>query len=408
MIFVVLGHQPGLSLTELSALLGRDIDFSRSSKEIAILEGDENDLQIIRGKAGGVIKAGHIIGELETWDADDVASLLASQVIANQTDGKISYGISVYSLYNQNLAHDILSGLSPLGLTIKRLLKEQGRSARYVTSREPVLSSVVVATNHLLESGGEWVIIPSPDRIFIGQTAFVQDFHTWSERDYGRPARDAKSGMLPPKLARLMVNLAGAPADDATLFDPFCGSGTVLMEAALLGFSHIIGSDISEKAVRDTEKNMKWLSQEMGTHPELTLFTSPAQTLPDTMDNTVDILVAETYLGPAMSGAWHAAAIDKTIQTLQTLNTEAFTRLYRILKPGGRAVIAFPAYHTKTGYKYLSMAERLQKIGFTLRDPIPATTPLKLREVTPDGGILYSRPEQQVARELMVLEKPRE
>ena len=35
----------------------------------------------------------------------------------------------------------------------------------------------------------------------------MQDFEQWGARDYGRPSRDAVRGMLPPKLARMMVNL---------------------------------------------------------------------------------------------------------------------------------------------------------------------------------------------------------
>lgn len=112
----------------------------------------------------------------------------------------------------------------------------------------------------------------------IGKLIAVQNIALWSEKDYGKPRSDATSGMLPPKLARMMVNLATSQIRSkktearreglesllpATSFlplvvDPFCGSGNILLEAILLGFG-IIGSDISEKAVEDTKANIKWL-----------------------------------------------------------------------------------------------------------------------------------------------------
>jgi len=88
-------------------------------------------------------------------------------------------------------------------------------------------------------------------------------FERFFERDFGRPAADAKSGMLPPKLARMMVNLASASKNE-TLLDAFCGSGTILTEAATLGFAKLIGSDISERAVSDTQKNSDWIKAQRG------------------------------------------------------------------------------------------------------------------------------------------------
>jgi hypothetical protein len=36
----------------------------------------------------------------------------------------------------------------------------------------------------------------------------LQDFESYSKRDYGRPARDPRTGSLPPKLAQILINLA--------------------------------------------------------------------------------------------------------------------------------------------------------------------------------------------------------
>lgn len=70
-------------------------------------------------------------------------------------------------------------------------------------------------------------------------------------RDYGRPARDARVGMLPPKLAQIMLNLSVKDEKSGTVLDPFCGTGVLLQEAALAGFD-FIGSDIEPRMVEMT------------------------------------------------------------------------------------------------------------------------------------------------------------
>ena len=60
---------------------------------------------------------------------------------------------------------------------------------------------------------------------------------------------------MPPKLARCMVNLAKPKAGDLIL-DPFCGTGSILIEAALIG-CRIMGMDIQKRMARGSLKNFK-------------------------------------------------------------------------------------------------------------------------------------------------------
>jgi 2-polyprenyl-3-methyl-5-hydroxy-6-metoxy-1,4-benzoquinol methylase len=101
---------------------------------------------------------------------------------------------------------------------------------------------------------------------------FVQDIEAYGARDQARPARDARVGMLPPKLAQTIINLAaGRPetrmdkhwdsADGLGRFmvlDPFCGTGVILQEALLMGYS-VYGSDIEPRMAEYTKKNLQWL-----------------------------------------------------------------------------------------------------------------------------------------------------
>jgi tRNA (guanine10-N2)-dimethyltransferase len=63
-------------------------------------------------------------------------------------------------------------------------------------------------------------------------------------------------GSMAPVDARAYVNLAAGPAlPDATVFDPMCGTGGLLLEAGLIG-AHAFGSDAQWKMVRGTAENL--------------------------------------------------------------------------------------------------------------------------------------------------------
>ena len=62
---------------------------------------------------------------------------------------------------------------------------------------------------------------------------------------------------LHPKYARALVNLSRVRSR-ATLLDPFCGTGAILAEAALVG-ANSVGTDISAKMVEGASKNLDHL-----------------------------------------------------------------------------------------------------------------------------------------------------
>ncbi len=65
---------------------------------------------------------------------------------------------------------------------------------------------------------------------------------------------------MPPKLARCMVNLA-KPKKGDLLLDPFCGTGSFLIEAGLLG-CRVLGFDAKKYMVRGSLRNLKFLGVE--------------------------------------------------------------------------------------------------------------------------------------------------
>ncbi len=379
--FFILGSHPALSVAELTSRFS----IKKPLRLGEVLIGDcaiGDPTEAIR-TLGGTIKIGRLIGRVTPSGLYDV---LVTELLAAEKSGKFNFGISVYGKSSLNT--------HKLGLELKTALKAEGVSCRFVTSREKTLSSVVVEQNKLVAGGRELVVIVDNGQAHVGVTESVQPFKQLSRRDYGRPARDDHSGMLPPKLAQIMINLSGCPLDGA-LLDPFCGSGTVLTEAMLMGYRSIFGSDLSAKAVDDSKENIEWTKKESGLSVTPKVRQSDARQLSRIYaPGTIEAVVGETYLGPQRG----AVNIKKTAVELSTLYGLVLKEIARVLRPGGRAVLALPAFVEGRRRHLLPLSFSSLSL---LKPPAgPATEGISER-----GTFLYGRPGQRVWREIIVVKK---
>ncbi len=114
---------------------------------------------------------------------------------------------------------------------------------------------------------GTKVSLKNPDKTFIGiitddKLIFglkLTDISskTFSER---RPRKKPffHPSAMPSKMARCMVNLSHAKAD-SVLLDPFCGTGTSLIEATYIG-CRAVGVDAQRRMVLGTRKNLRFFN----------------------------------------------------------------------------------------------------------------------------------------------------
>ena len=91
---------------------------------------------------------------------------------------------------------------------------------------------------------------------FFAHTIALSDVGGFEKRDFGRPFQDPTI-TISPRLARLVVNTA-APAIEGCLLDPFCGLGTILQEAMMIGLS-VVGIDKQSEYVFKTKSNLNWM-----------------------------------------------------------------------------------------------------------------------------------------------------
>ncbi len=389
--FFILGNNASLSVAEIHALIGlENAELLAPDFLLANINGSL-DAEALMQRLGGTIKIGIIREEINGGQNNLSAAAIkiaeAKQKIS--PSGKFNFGFSGYGEANFNR--------KDLGIKIKNFFSENNISSRFVVSNEKTLSSVVITQNKLIVRGVELVAIKKGDKVLLGETLSVQPFKDLSRRDFGRPARDDLSGMLPPKLAMTMINLAGLDSFENILVDPFCGSGTIVGEAALMGYKNLFGSDISKKAIDDTYKNFSWMKELYKLEgAKLKLAVKSALKLSQFIKaNYADAVVTEPYLGPQRG----MINFKETISNLEELYSGAISEFRTILKKGGKAIMVWPSFY---GQKPINPKHDGFKISPLLPDNLAKGQFIKQSE---RGTIIYGRPGQKVFREIVVLEK---
>ncbi len=314
----ILGRTPELAFSELQTFLP---DVTRVQPDVA-----RSSVFIPIDRLGGTVKIAEVVRSLS--------------IAKNST-----FGISVYG------------GEKIPRKTLEELKRTSG-AARFVEPHEgPALSTVVVAKNRIDE------FILAGD--IVAKTVAVQPFEEWSRRDFGRPNSDPRSGMLPPKVARMVVNIAGA-GNGKTLLDPFCGMGTVMVEGALSGW-RVIGSDQSPDVVAKARENLDWAGV-----TGYTAFVSDATHVSEHLPPaSVDAIVTEPFMGKQVV-SYQPSVIRNLIRGLEKLYIGCLKDWRAVLKNHGVVVIALPQYSAggKTYFvkKVIDMCEIL---GYTtLTGPI--------------------------------------
>ena len=382
--FFILGIHPAISLSELTSVLPDGVLKLDQTKKIALAELSILNPQELILRLGGTIKIGQIIKEVKK---NKLIEEIKDEIITQ--DKKYLFGISDYTKTKIQT--------KAIGMKIKKYLKKRNQNCRLVISKEKTLSSVVVEQNKLVREGDEFCLIGDNKKLLLGKTLAVQPFKSLSFRDYGRPARDDLSGMLPPKLAQILINFAQVKKTKFIL-DPFTGSGTILMEAILMGYTNIIGSDISSQAITNTKTNLNWLAKKYQLDiSKIKLTQIDAIKLNKKIMPPINAIITEPYLGPPRG----QISPSKTLAELNSLYSQALESFTKILLPGGRIVMIWPVF--KINDKLFWLNPELKNLS--IKNIIPEKVIRELQpQKSPRKTLVYSRTKQKVLREIVILE----
>lgn len=417
---IILGRQPLLGLAELESLYGAG-KVRPAGKHAAIVEVDPCRLAFNR--LGGATKFCKILTMLDTTNWKQIEKFLikvSPDFSTRMPEGKMHLGLSLYGF------EESLKQVEATGLSIKKAIRKTGRSVRLAPNKSTELNTAQITHNKLLsQNGWELVLVRDGQQTIIAQTIKVQDIESYTLRDRGRPKRDARVGMLPPKLAQIIINLATGklpeeklssicdtpagenipkPALGQTVLDPFCGTGVVLQEATLMGYE-AYGTDIDPRMVEYTDHNLGWLRR---TNPNTGAWV-PEDLNSITGENTnveqadataylwpvsIDFVASEAYLGRPFSSLPTSDVLSKNISNCNLIIKKFLQNIHAQLKPGTRLCLAVPAWQTKPNqFKHLPLVDSLEELGYNR---------VVLRHVR-KADLLYYRSSQVVARELLVI-----
>jgi hypothetical protein len=430
MLLALLGRESDLSVAELESLVGGDKLTLLSAQAVLL---DVDTLPVPFTHLGGTIKLARLIDTVEDENWKSLARQLLDRLDFCQLfdcthDRTFDLGISTYNL---RVTPREITGL---GLDLKKKFRRESavHRVRIVPNKQSDLSSAQVLHNHLYDraKGAELILLGAKGETYIAITESVQDIDAYSRRDFGRPCRDARVGMLPPKLAQIILNLAvgqiqsrklqvkgrrsdsGPPStfnfQPLAVLDPFCGTGVLIQEALLMG--HVgHGADIDERIGECYRQNIDWLVAQYprlsGASWQLADATTaswedsefgPAKDEVKRVPLRFDIVATEVYLGSPLEKVPTTEELAPLVHEIDILVKAFLGNVARQSAVGLRLCLAVPAWQTAPRHFHrLPVLDQISDLGYTWAQFSHVNT----RELT------YARDDQIVGRQLLVLER---
>lgn len=165
----------------------------------------------------------------------DIAKAVAKIDFKNYLSKGESFAVRVTRI--KNYADNEINTMA-LEKTLGKIILENAKEAK-VNLKHPEKTFVGIVTN---------------EKLAFGLKLTEMTIKTYSER---RPRKKPffHPSAMPSKLARCMVNLAHGKTG-ALMLDPFCGTGSSLIEGALVG-CRVLGVDAQMRMVKGSRKNLK-------------------------------------------------------------------------------------------------------------------------------------------------------
>jgi tRNA (guanine10-N2)-dimethyltransferase len=243
LFFLLSGENETLPAAELKAILeAEDYSYSITEKldQLVRLEADLRSVQAVHRRSAYTMASAL---ELFTCQAQDNAINQAADAtnFKNAINEGESFAVRIKRVKEYSVKSDTMNLERKLG---KHIL--QNTVATKINLKKPDKTFFGVLTSNKLVFG-------------IKLTEITPK--TFSER---RPRKKPffHPSAMPSKLARCMVNLARAKTGELVL-DPFCGTGSMMVEAAFVG-CRVLGFDVQRRMAEGTRRNLK----HFGVEPE--------------------------------------------------------------------------------------------------------------------------------------------
>jgi len=285
MIWFQLGREYKLSIAEILAVFPKWKNVYLS-KDFLILENIKNkDALNNANKLWWTIKIVEIFNS--TTNNNWISNITD---IALESEWKFKYWLSIF-WHKKNLREILIKQ--------KKELKWNNISSRFINKDFKNLSSAQIIAEKLINKTTDFNYIYTNNNVYFWRSIWIQDINAYSKRDYSKD-RDMQTGMLPPKLCQMMINLSGWNI----IYDPFVWLWTVLIEALLIWAKEVYGSDISDKMVEVSSSNLKNFKKSSNIDTVFQIEKLNSKFIEESgilRDKKIDSIVTEWYLWEIMT-----------------------------------------------------------------------------------------------------------
>jgi len=320
LFFLVSGENPSLPFAEAEAILeAEEFAYSILFKltQVLILESDPRCIKSITYRASLTRACGLLIAHCKASTGEILSTIKRADLASHIAPGE-DFAVRVKRIRGDSPRIDGLS----LEREIGKIIFEAVKGVRVNLKRPKKLFLGILSDGNFIFGlktaeikAGEFLKRGPPRTVF------------------------SHSAAMPPKIARCMVNLARPKARDLVL-DPFCGTGSFLVEAGLIG-CRVIGSDVKRRMIKGSAQNLS----ACGIKPE-GLFVADAR-LPPLPSNSIECIVTDPPYGTSTT----------TLGMRPQEVLEDFLSATRdFLKKGGRICLAAP--------KTVEVSRIAEKLGF--------------------------------------------
>ena len=321
-----------LSILETCSLMEGSVERAEVPTErVAVFHTTRLDPGRLRGLAGAH-KCASVVTVLDSPSGDQ-SSL--TDLMSLHLEEKSNVSLSAYGIADddyEDLVRSMLDGLRGRGLRKVRLLRPKDNE---------LLSEKVLTRGAL-----DVIAFPYHGGVAMGPTVWVPDSVPMRQSGTHRPVPRPEIA-LSPRLARTLLNLSGLKPGQ-TVLDPFCGSGTILVEA-LKRSLRCLGLDSRASRVQEARENLRWAIGGV-TDRGFDVRKGDARELPRMLRGTkVDAIVTEPLLLPSLTARPKTPTAEAMIHDSASVYNDALASMAESIQPDGRIVVVVPMIETMDG-----------------------------------------------------------
>jgi len=459
----VLGSNWQLSLAELDSVLknsqfkGTIIDYSANiaTVEFETLHEERHyinklmELQFILGGCQKIAKIVDFIDIQTMYKAfplkiekfkliestrNEIGALLnrnMNKIFPKIRNESLFFAVSIYpNLFDEEYYSQILVKhfLPYLNKEIMKILKEKGakKSLYYKYPEENIESGNLnpIFPHHIIKYGlfnedrAEIIFGFTEEGVYIARTFTADDPNFKKKIDEERPFKEFKSSVS-PKLAIMMLNFLNLfdTREKKKILDPFVGNGTILMFASIEDFQ-IFGSDVNNKKVEYTLRNLYWLFDEL--EEQIPFMLDKQIKCLDVKvlsthfeENYFDGICTEPELGPFYKERPYYNEVKDLLELkLKPMYNDFFKEAYKVLKPNGRISVIAPIIDTIDGgdvqinIEKIAIKHNFIQIPILDVNRIVNKSNIKLQFIKPQvKSLIDAKKNQIIKRKIYIFEK---